>query len=229
MAKFVKNKPIALFKDISLLLQKDFRSELRQKSAINGIFLYVISTVFIAYLVFNQLEDLTTWIALFWIILLFASTNASINSFKEESGSQYFFYYQLCSPQAIILSKLLFNGLLLVLIGLINWLFFSLLLGNPLENNLPFLGVLILASLGFSGVLTLVSGIAAKTNNNSTLTAILAFPILLPMLLTAIKASVLIGLGFGSDEWQLYLGMMGLINLVIIALAYVLFPYLWRS
>ena len=229
MAKFAKNKPIALFKDISLLLQKDFRSELRQKSAINGIFLYVISTVFIAYLVFNQLEDLTTWIALFWIILLFASTNASINSFKEESGSQYFFYYQLCSPQAIILSKLLFNGLLLVLIGLINWLFFSLLLGNPLENNLPFLGVLILASLGFSGVLTLVSGIAAKTNNNSTLTAILAFPILLPMLLTAIKASVLIGLGFGSDEWQLYLGMMGLINLVIIALAYVLFPYLWRS
>lgn len=229
MAKFVKNYAIALFKDISLLLQKDFRSELRQKSAINGIFLYVISTVFIAYLVFNQIEELTTWIALFWIVLLFASTNASINSFKEESGSQYFFYYQLCSPQAIILSKLLFNGLLLVLIGLINWLFFSLLLGNPLENNLPFLGVLILASLGFSGVLTLVSGIAAKTNNNSTLTAILAFPILLPMLLTAIKASVLIGLGFGSDEWQLYLGMMGLINLVIIALAYVLFPYLWRS
>jgi heme exporter protein B len=229
LVKFAKNNSIALFKDISLLLQKEFRTELRQKSAINGIFLYVISTVFIAYLVFNQLEDLTTWIALFWIILLFASTNASINSFKEESGSQYFYYYQLCSPQAIILSKLLFNGLLLVLIGLINWLFFSLLLGNPLENNLPFLGVLILASLGFSGVLTLVSGIAAKTNNNSTLTAILAFPILLPMLLTAIKASVLIGLGFGSDEWQLYLGMMGLINLVIIALAYVLFPYLWRS
>jgi len=210
-------------------LQKEIRTELRQKSAINGIFLYVISTVFIAFLVFNQLEDLTTWIALFWIILLFASTNASINSFRAESGSQFFYYYQLCSPQSIILSKLLFNGLLLVLIGLINWLFFSLLLGNPLENNLPFLAVLVLASLGFSGVLTLVSGIAAKTNNNSTLTAILAFPILLPMLLTAIKASVLIGLGFGSDEWQLYLGMMGLINLVIIALAYVLFPYLWRS
>ena len=115
------------------------------------------------------------------------------------------------------------------LIALINWLFFSVLLGNPLEDNLAFMLVIVFGSLGFSGVLTLVSAIASKTNNNSTLTAILAFPIMLPMLLTAIKASMLVGLGFGSEEWGMYLGLMALINVVIIALAYVLFPYLWRS
>lgn len=226
MEKFLA---ISLVQDIRILFQKDWKTEMRQKTAIHGILLYVISTVFVAYLIFHQIEELTTWIALFWIVLLFASTNASIHSFKAESGKQFFYYYSLCSPQSIILSKLLFNGFLMLLIALINWLFFSVLLGNPLEDNLAFMLVIVFGSLGFSGVLTLVSAIASKTNNNSTLTAILAFPIMLPMLLTAIKASMLVGLGFGSEEWGMYLGLMALINVVIIALAYVLFPYLWRS
>lgn len=224
-----KNNPISLIPHITLLLQKDLKSEWRQKSAINGIFLYVISTVFIAYLIFNRIEEMTTWIALYWIVLIFASTNASIQSFKNESGRQYLYYYSLCSPQAIILAKLFFNAILVLLIALINWLFFTVLLGNPLENNGIFLWVLILGSLGISGILTLVSAIAAKTNNNSTLTAILAFPILLPMILTAVKASLLCGLGFGWEECKSYILLMGLINVVIIALSYILFPYLWRS
>jgi heme exporter protein B len=214
-------------KNISLL--KDIKTELRQRSAINGIFLYVVSTVFVAYLIFNRIEEMTTWIALFWIIMIFASTNASIQSFKAESGRQFFYYYSLCKPQAIIFSKLIFNGILLTLIACVNLLFFSVLLGNPIENMGIFFLVILLGSLGISGVLTLVSAIASKTNHNSTLTAVLGFPILLPMILISIKASVMSGLGFGWDECGNYLLMMGLINLIIIALSYVLFPYLWRS
>ncbi|MEQ8908730.1 MAG: heme exporter protein CcmB [Vicingaceae bacterium] len=211
------------------MVAKDLKTELRNRTSINGILLYVVSTVFVAYLIFNQIEEMTTWIALFWIVLLFASTNASMQSFKAESGRQFYFYYSLCSPQSIILAKLIFNGSLLLLIALVNWLLFTVLLGNPIENSGIFFLVLLFGSLGFSGVLTLVSGIASKTNNNSTLTAILAFPIMLPMLLTAVKASMLSGLGFGWDECGTYIALMALINVVIIALAYVLFPYLWRS
>ena len=64
--------------------------ELRQKAALNGILLYVISTVFVAYLIFSSLEELSTWVALLWIVLLFASTNASINSFRKEAGREFF-------------------------------------------------------------------------------------------------------------------------------------------
>ena len=67
------------------------------------------------------------------------------------------------------------------------------------------------------------------TNNNSTLTAILGFPILLPTILTSIKASLLCGLGFGWDEVGVYLISLSLLIVVIVALASVLFPYLWRS
>lgn len=172
---------------------------------------------------------MSTWIALFWIILLFAATNASINSFKRETGRQYYYYYSLCSPVAIITAKLIFNALLLVTIAFLSYGLFFLLLGNPLENNSLFTLVLILGTLAISSTLTLTSAIASKTNNNATLTAILSFPIMLPTLLTAIKASMLCGLGLGWDDCKVYLITLALLNIVIIALSTILFPYLWRS
>lgn len=203
--------------------------ELRQKAALNGILLYVVSTVFVAYLIFSSIEELSTWIALLWIVILFAGTNASINSFRKESGRQFYYYYSLCSPQAMVLSKMTFNALLLVCISGLSYILFTLLLGNPIENLSLFLLVLFLGTLGISTVLSLSSAIASKTNNNATLTAILSFPIMLPTLLTAIKASMLCGLGFGWEDCQVYLLTLALLNVVVVVLSYILFPYLWRS
>lgn len=191
--------------------------------------LYVVSTVFVAYLIFSSLEELSTWVALLWIVLLFASTNASINSFRKEAGREFFYYYSLAQPQAIILAKMLFNAILQFIIAALTLLLFSLLLGNPVENMSLFYVVLFLGSLGISTVLSLSSAIASKTNNNATLTAILSFPIMLPTLLTAIKASMLCGLGFSWEDCQVYIVTLGLLNIVIVMLSFILFPYLWRS
>ena len=203
--------------------------ELRQKAALNGIMLYVISTVFVAYLIFVSLEELSTWVALLWIVVLFASTNASINSFRKEAGREFFYYYSIAQPQAIIISKMLFNAILQFVITALTLLIFSVLLGNPVENMSLFSVVLFFGSLGISTVLTLSSAIASKTNNNASLTAILSFPIMLPTLLTAIKASMLCGLGFSWEDCQVYIVTLGLLNIVIVILSFILFPYLWRS
>ncbi|MFT6166304.1 MAG: heme exporter protein B [Vicingaceae bacterium] len=203
--------------------------ELRQKAVLNGILLYVVSTVFVAYLIFSNLEELSTWVALLWIVVLFASTNASINSFRKEAGREFYYYYSLAKPQAIILSKMLFNAILQFIIAALTLLLFSLLLGNPVENMSLFYLILFLGSLGISTVLSLSSAIASKTNNNATLTAILSFPIMLPTLLTSIKASMLCGLGFSWEDCQVYIVTLGLLNIVIVILSYILFPYLWRS
>lgn len=220
---------MALAKEIKTLIKKDVIAELRNKSALNGIVLYVVSTVFIAYLIFAAIEDLKTWLSLFWIILLFAATNASINSFRKESGRQFLYYYQLSSAHALIFSKLIFNAILLLVVSFITYGLFFLLLGNPIENQGLFALVLLLGSLSISSILTLTSAIASKTNNNATLTAILSFPIMLPTLLTAIKASILCGVGLGWEDCDTYILTLGLLNIIVLALSYLLFPYLWRS
>lgn len=211
------------------LIKKDLITEFRMKSSIHAVILYVVSTIYITYLVFHSLKDISSWIGIFWIILVFGATNASINSFKNESGRQFIYYYSLVSPQSIILSKLIFNSMMVLLVSILNFLVFSLLLGNPLENILLFCLSLFLGSMGISSILTLGAAIASKTNNNSTLTAILSFPILLPILLTSIKVSILSGLGFAWEDCSTYLYVLLLLNLVVYALSYILFPYLWRS
>ncbi|MAY84454.1 MAG: ABC transporter permease [Flavobacteriales bacterium] len=211
------------------LLKKEFITEFRHKISLNSIFLYLTSTVFIVYLIFNQLEELKSWVALYWIILVFASTNASVNSFRLESGRQFYYYFGLVKAVPLILSKMIFNAILIELIAFLAYGLIAILIGNPIENQGLFLLIIGLGSLALSSILTLVSGIASKTGQNSSLTAILAFPILLPVLLMAIKASLLSGLGFGWDECQSYLLSLLAINVVIVALSLILFPYLWRS
>jgi heme exporter protein B len=211
------------------LLKKEFLTEFRHKISLNSIFLYLTSIVFIIYLIFNQLEELKSWVALYWIILIFAGTNASVNSFRLESGRQFYYYFGLVKPVPLILSKLIFNAILIELIALLAYGLIALLIGNPIENIRLFLLVITLGSLALSSILTLVSAIASKTGQNSSLTAILAFPILLPVLLTAIKASLLTGLGFGWDECQSYLLSLMALNVIIVVLSLLLFPYLWRS
>ena len=52
-----------------------------------------------------------------------------------------------------------------------------------------FIIVAFVGATGLAAVLTLISGIAAKTNNNVSIMAILSFPIIMPLLMTIIKAS----------------------------------------
>src|SRR6188472_2490770 len=95
------------------LVIKEFRLEWRQKSVVTGILIYVISTVFICYLTFRQIIDIPTWNALFWIIMVFAAVNAVARSFMQENKGIQLYYYTMLSPGTVILSKIIYNMLLL--------------------------------------------------------------------------------------------------------------------
>ncbi|WP_394368442.1 heme exporter protein CcmB [Adhaeribacter radiodurans] len=221
-----------LFKEVSYLVQKDFLLELRQKYAFNGMLLYVGSTVFVCYLSFRlrfaNLE-VPVWNALFWIILLFTSVNAIAKSFIQENRGRLLYYYSLVSPQGIILAKIVYNTVLMLVLALICYVFYAIVLGNPVQDDALFLLTIVLGALGFSTSLTMISSIAAKASNSSTLMAVLSFPVIIPMLLMLMKLSknAIDGLdrSVSVDELLTLLA----INLIVVSVSYVLFPYLWRS
>ena len=100
-------------KQIKYLIAKELRLEMRNKYALGGILLYVVSTVFVSYLSFKKIVTPATWNALFWIIFLFASVNAIAKSFISETKGRLLYLYTLTSPQSVILSKIIYNSLLL--------------------------------------------------------------------------------------------------------------------
>jgi heme exporter protein B len=218
-----------VFKEIKYLIQKEVMLEWKQKYAFNGILLYVVSTVFICFLSFRQIIDPPTWNALFWIILLFAAVNAVAKSFMQESRGRQLYMYTIVSPQAVILSKIIYNLLLMLVISVINLFFYSLFVGNMVEDMPMFILGLVLGSAGFASVLTMISAIASKAGSNTTLMAILSFPILIPMLITIIRFSknAMDGLSAGVN-YQFMILLLGL-NVLVIALSFLLFPYLWRE
>ncbi|MFN3802518.1 heme exporter protein CcmB [Belliella pelovolcani] len=221
-----------MLRQIRTLMLKEFTLEWRQKYALNGILLYVVSAVFITYLSVGAKQGnigAPTWNALYWIIILFSAVNAVAKSFVQEHQGRQLYYYMIASPEAIIVSKIIYNSILTLVLALLGYLVFSVILGNPVQDQGLFILNLVLGALGFSACLTMVSGIASKASNNATLMAILSFPVIIPILLMAIRVSknAIDGLDWSVSVDKI-ISLLA-INAIITATAYILFPYLWRS
>jgi heme exporter protein B len=217
-----------LFSQVKYLLKKEILLEWRSKYALNGILLYVISTVFVCYLSFRTTPPLV-WNALFWIIMLFAAINAIAKSFMQESRGRLLYYYQIASPQAIIIAKIIYNILLMILMAVIALVFYSLVFKNEVgDYGLYFLSVII-GAISFSTVFTMISAIASKAGNNGTLMAILSFPVIIPLLMLIIKLSKNAMDGLDRSVSLKEIAVLGAINLIVVATSLLLFPYLWRD
>jgi heme exporter protein B len=214
------------------LIAKEFKLELRRKAVLSGIGLYLISLTFICYMTFslrhNSISE-ATWSALFWLAILFSVINSVAKSFIGERRGLSIYYYTIASPSQIIISKILYNTFLCVLLSLAGYALFSVLIGNVVQDTTTFLLSLLLTSWGFAASLSLISGIASKANNSNVLMAVLSFPVVIAILLLAIRVTknTVDGLEFSTSSDELT--NLVAINCILTTLAYFLFPYIWRS
>lgn len=215
---------------IIALLKKDLLLEWRQKHTFYGVLLYIISTLFVMSLLFQDTPDSQTWNSLFWTTMLFFCVSAVAKSFLQESRGRMLYFYSISSPVDFIIAKLLYNGLLMTLLSCISFILFIFFLGNPLVEALTFCGIAILGGWSLSMVFTLMSAIAAKAQQNAAMMAILGFPILLPQLLMLSRLSKLAFAEVFEKGAVLQLSaIIVLMNVLVIALAVVLFPSLWKE
>jgi heme exporter protein B len=217
-----------LVSQIFYLFRKEMMLELRQRYALSGILLYVLSTVFIVYISFQNVGP-QVWNVLFWVIMLFASVNAVAKSFVQESGYRQLYYYQLLHPVAVLLSKMLYNAALLLVLGGLTFAALSFVAGNPVQDAAWFAIALFLGSAGFSVTFTFVSSIASKADNSATLMAILSFPVVIPVLLLLVNLSAhSIGLLGGTEVGDKVM-LLAAMDFILVAMGLVLFPFLWRD
>lgn len=217
-------------KRVLTLLKKDILLELRQKHTFYGIILYIASTVFVIYLSIPDKPDAIVWNSLFWVIQLFICVNAVAKSFLQESRGRMLYFYSVASPAAFIISKMIYNILLMLIMSGISLLLFFIFLSNPVSSVLQFTGIVLLGGLSISLVFTLMSAIAAKAQQNAALIAIMGFPVILPQLMLLMKLSkVAFAEVFKQGAvMQLSLLVAGL-DVLVVAMAVVLFPYLWKD
>ena len=214
-------------KHISTLIKKDLLLEIRQQYSFYGILLYVIATIFVLYMTIREPEA-KVWNGLFWVIQLFICINAVAKSFLQETRGRMLYFYSIVNPRDFVLAKLAFNSVLMLLMSLLSIILFTLFLGNPIQKILPFIGLVMLGGWSLSLVFTFLSAIAAKAQQNAAIMAILGFPLIIPqiMLLMQLSNSVF------SDKYAIASSTLLLIvalDILVVMLAVILFPFLWKD
>ena len=156
------------------LVATEARIELRERYALSGIFLYVLSASFIVFSIWRQLPA-REWGLTFWVIFLFCALMAVLKTFGKESEGRYFYYYTLYHPLQLFQAKVIYNLILLLIIFFLLWGVLFVMAGDQVQRTGWFLLTGVLACIGLSFLLTFISSIAIKTQQNASLTAVMAF------------------------------------------------------
>jgi len=217
-----------LFSQVKHLIRKELLLEWRSKYALNGILLYVVSTIFVCFLSLKSVNPIT-WNALFWIIMLFASINAVSKSFLQESTGRQLYIYTIASPLALIISKTIYNVLLMMVLTIVALCFYMLVFTYVPEDLGLYILATILGSISFSTIFTMVSAISSKAGNGGMLMAILSFPVIIPVIVVLIKLTKNAIDGLDRSVSLDEIGLLLVINVLVMAVSLLLFPYLWRD
>lgn len=213
---------------LTTLIYKDLLLEWRQKHTFYGVLLYVGATVFMVYMMSGQPEA-KIWNALFWITQLFIAVNSVAKSFLQEHPNRFRYYYTIVKPTHFLLAKMVYSTLLMVAVSSIALLLFNIMLGAPLVQIGLFVAVTAIGSISLAVIFTFLSAIAARAQNNSALIAILGFPLATPILMIlsklAVKAIVPV---YQPGWWKLMLVLLAL-DILVIILGIILFPFLWQE
>ena len=148
-----------------------------------------------------------------WVALAFVGVIAAAQSFQnelEEDALEQLLIYPV-PRSSIFLGKLLANWLYLALLGAALLPTTALLFDLPLGGaTLPLFATVALGTFGFSLVATFYAALTANLRARESLLPVLMFPVVVPILLAAVRATAEIArqgeLGFSASWLQLLLG-----------------------
>jgi heme exporter protein B len=163
------------------------------------------------------------------VTLLFICINTVARSFLQEGRGRMLYFYTIASPVHFIFSKLIYNSLLMTLMSGLSLMLFTVLLGNPLQHGWLFFGISCLGGISLSLVFSFLAAIASKAQQPSAIMAILGFPLIIPQLMILMKiANIAFSDVVQNSLPELVLILIGF-DFMIIALSYILFPFLWKE
>jgi heme exporter protein B len=224
--------PPGLAATVGALLRKELLVELRTLESVPGMSLFAVTTFVVFHFALNRNTvegDLAAGIL--WVTLLFAAilgVNRLFVADAEEGGFDGF----LLAPvdrSALFLAKALALLAYLAVLELVAVPAFALLLLGPsLGQALPgLLAVLALGDLGVAVIGTLVAALAVRTRARDLLGALLALPLLVPVVIGGARATApLFSLTHATGPPGRWLLTLGLYDLVFGLIAFALFDFL---
>jgi len=215
------------FRKVWAIARKDLLIELRSRDVISSAVVFTLLVL----LIFNFALDLTGDVVravapgVLWVTFIFAGMLTLGRTFarERERGALQGLMLAPLDRGALFLAKLLVN---LILLGIVEAAALPafVALYNLNLRPIPVLAVVLLGTLGFAAVGTLFAAVAANTRAREALLPLLLFPVLVPVIIGAVKATgeTLPGTPAAGPPW---LNLLIAFDAIFLALAYLLFEY----
>ena len=217
---------MSLLKETWTILWKDIRCELRSKQMWAGMGLFALLVLVIFNFAFDLRVDNQAAVApgALWVAFVFASFLGLGRTIAAEREHGSFDRLLLCpvDRKAIYLAKLLGNVLFIGVVEIVALPVFTMLFAVSFSPA-GLLPVVILGTLGIASVGTLFSAMAATTRARELLLPILVFPLIVPIVIAAVRATgALMIVTTNEPPW---LGLIAAFDAIFLSLSTVLFEH----
>jgi heme exporter protein B len=211
------------------IVAKDVATELRTKEMVSAMFVFSLLVI----LIFNFAFDLraenqrTVAPGVLWVAIVFAGMLGLSRSFvlERDRGMLDGLLLAPIDRSAIYFGKMIGNVLFISVVEIVVLPVFVILF-NQSAATLPLLaGVVILGTIGFAGVGTLFSAMAVHTRAREVLLPIMLFPVVVPVMLSAVRLTAAVLDQTPFEEVSHWLTLLVAFDAIFIAASFMLFEY----
>jgi heme exporter protein B len=211
------------------ILWKDIRCELRSKQTWMGMGMFALLVLVIFNFAFDLRVDNKAAIApgALWVAFVFASLLGLGRTIAAEREKGLMDRLLLCpvDRKAIYLAKLLGNLLFIGVVELVALPVFAALFDVPLFGAL--LPIVLLGTLGVAAIGTLFSAMAAATQARELLLPILVFPVIVPVVIGAVRATG--DLMVSSPNQPPWLGLITAFDVIFLSVSMLTFEFVMKE
>lgn len=231
MEQTLAHRPTAtasLFRAIAAIVWKDLAAEFRSRELLSAMLVFALLVI----LIFNYALELdirtrqSVTSGVLWTTFAFAGTlglNRSM-AIEKDRGCMDGLLLAPVDRAAIYFGKVISNLAFMLIVEVFVLPVYSLLYNTNLFHPRLLL-VIVLGSIGYAAVGTLLSSMAVQTRTRDVLLPILLFPVAVPVLLAAVKASGGYLQAAPADEILPWLNLLIVYDVIFIAIAFMLFDY----
>ena len=211
------------------IAHKDLAAEFRSRELISAMLVFSMLVI----LIFNFALELDVKVrqsvtaGVLWTTFAFAGTlglNRSM-AVEKDRGCMDGLLLAPVDRSAIFFGKAISNLAFMLIVEAIVVPMYAMLYNETRIFKPEFLGVLLLGSIGYISVGTLLSAMSVQTRTRDVLLPILLFPVAVPVLLASVKASGGIVAGLPFEEILTPLNLLVVYDVVFIAASFMIFDY----
>jgi len=167
---------------------------------------------------------------LLWIVIFFAAISGLARVFIKEEEKETSYALKLSvDPASILIGKLFFNLALTFFVNIFIIILFALITSFEIKNFSAFVLIIILGNIGMVSASTIIAAIISKANTKGTLYPVLAFPVMLPLLITVINATKLASSGAAAEELVTEYQILFSYAVVVTTMSLLLFRFVWED